>query len=261
MAPYATLPALGALLALALWLAPHIALGEAATELASFFGAIASSIGALWAMARGSDVRLRRITTLAAILAMLACAVLKPQVAWAAIIVDLALVSLAHVLGSAIGGRVQHAGHLLPATVVAACADVISISHPQGPTHAIVESEQAMSLLAFAFPVPGHLAMAPALGAGDLVFTALWLAAAVKHRLSTSRVALGALLGALISGLVSAALQTSVPALPAIGALLLLLTPAARRLEGRDKQISVYAIVIAVALAIFVFIKERLLPS
>jgi len=80
------------------------------------------------------------------------------------LLVDAALVALAWAVGTSIGARVQDPSHLLPACVVAGSADLVSVLSPEGPSHAIAKSDQALSVLATWFPVPGSHAVAPARG-------------------------------------------------------------------------------------------------
>ena len=48
--------------------------------------------------------------------------------------INLALLSFGAVLGSAIGGRVDHVGHLVLLAWVASVVDVVSVFAPEGPT-------------------------------------------------------------------------------------------------------------------------------
>jgi hypothetical protein len=187
---------------------------------------------------------------------MLVFAFVPPRHVAVAVVLDVALVALAHAVGGSIGRRIQDPGHLLPATVVAAAADVVSVIHPRGPTHMIVESEHAMSVLAFTFPLPGVRAMVPSLGVGDLIFLALLLGAAHAHRIPHARVAAAALVGALASGAVSALSGLPVPALPAIGGAVLLVSPAMRSLAPKDRTVALGAMVIASVVAASVVVSR-----
>src|SRR3954467_8344009 len=90
-------------------------------------------------------------------------------------VANAALLAFAWATGAPVGRRIEHAGHLLPATFVAAAADLASVASSWGPSKAIVANERALSLLAISAPVPGVLAAAPVLGVGDLIFVALVL--------------------------------------------------------------------------------------
>ena len=170
----------------------------------------------------------------------------------ASIGVDLALIVIAHTLGALIGTRVEHPGHLFPALVVAAAADVASVFHPSGPTHQIAENERALSLSAFAFPVPGTRELAPALGIGDLIFVALVLGVASRHGLSRPRFAGLALLGALVAGVVALLARAPIPALPAIGAAILLGVPETRAIPAKDVAVARAAMALAGVIAVTV---------
>jgi len=168
----------------------------------------------------------------------------EPTTRWTLLVVNGALVSLAHLVGGNIGVRVQHPGHLLPAGCVASAADVFSVFHAKGPSHALAQSQKALSLVTVGFPVPGTPEVAPALGVGDLVFAALVLGVAEAHQLGRGRVAGLLLLGVLVSGGLSAWLGTAVPALPSMVALVLLGTPRARQLLPKDR-LAAYSMMVA----------------
>jgi hypothetical protein len=229
---------------------------------AEFVLAAGTAIGAL-AVAATAEVPLAAsIATGAAAAAALIALSFVPFSMTGVVIVATALVALGWAIGAAIGRRVQHPGHLLPACIVAACADIASVVSPHGPTHAIVSSERALSLLAVSFPVLGTTDAAPALGAGDLVFAALLLGAARVHALPYVRTALLVLAGAIAAALLSAALEAAVPALPTIGAAVLLGVPRVRRLERRDRMpAQVFMVLAATAAALTVASKMGWLPG
>lgn len=172
-------------------------------------------------------------------------------------LLDLALVAAAHVVGGAIGWRIQHPGHLMPACIIAAAADVASVVHPSGPSHAIAASDTALSLLAIHFPVPGASAAAPVLGAGDLVFSALLFACARAHGIGVARVAGAVLLGALAAGALSLGLAAPVPALVPIAVAVPALVPEARRLRREDRRTTAFAVAVAVGVVVGV-VAQRL---
>ncbi len=254
--PLVVLSALAGALASTLWVGRWLHTSDGAAAAIVFVGASATSIGAVAALApdRGSS-RARALLGIAAAL------VVASAFAWTwrhpalGVVVDVALVALAHAAGASIGRRVQAAGHLLPASVVAACADLVSVLHPSGPTRALVESERAMNALAFSFPVPGVFAMAPALGVGDLLFVALALGVAITHGLSTRRMAAAAFVGALASGALSMWLARPVPALPAIGASIVLVEPRARQLTGRDRRSAWVAVALSIGVTLGVLLR------
>lgn len=175
----------------------------------------------------------------------------------AAVAVDFALVAAAWGIGSPIGARVQDPGHLLPACVVAACADIVSVVSPHGPSHAIAASERALAVFTVSFAVPGTHAFAPALGAGDLIFLALVLGAAQAHKLPYFRAVLLASGGVLAAALLSRWTQMAVPALPTIGAAVLAGLPETRRLKPKDRNVATIAIAVAVSLAALTIAQQR----
>ena len=227
---------------------PGTQVGEASADLIVFGGAASTTLAAL-AIAAAWYPPPRRHFALGA-LAAIALGVLAgtgvTSVA-AAITVDAALVALAWAIGTSIGRRIEHPGHLLPACVVVASADAISTVSSFGPTHAIAASTRALSILAVSFPVPGTSSLAPALGVGDLVFVAIVLGAVAAHGLSLARAALLCWLGVAVAGALSAVLQTAVPALVPLGAAVVLGIPASRRLRPRDRRVANLAMALAVS--------------
>lgn len=211
----------------------------------------------------GSDAVSGRAILAACALAVCALALvdrLQPRAGVGAPVVDAALVAIAAAIGGAIGARIEHPGHLLPASIVAASADVVSLLSPRGLTHAIAADARALSLLAVSFPVPGTAEAAPALGLGDLVFIALLLAAARRHALGAPRVAALSLLGVTIAGAASALVEAAVPALPAVVAAVLVGVPAARRVRREDRTIAIVAASIALALAAATGLRRLVTP-
>lgn len=172
--------------------------------------------------------------------------------------VDFALVGLGWALGAALGRRVQHASHLLPACVVAACADTISLLSPEGPTHAIAESERALSLAATWFPVPGTSALAPALGVGDLLFSALVFGVARAHGLPYARTVALAIAGTVVAGAAAARFGVAIPALVPIAAAFVLGLPAIRRVRPADRAATTWSIAIGGTLVIAVLVRSFL---
>jgi hypothetical protein len=166
------------------------------------------------------------------------------------LLVNTALVALAWALGTSIGRRVQHASHLLPACVVAASADLVSVLSPEGPSHAIARSDQALSVLATWFPVPGAHARAPALGVGDLLFIALIFGVARAQALPYLRTVCLCILGTALAGFAAAALGRAIPALLPIATCVLVGLPATRQLRASDRRAAHWSMIIAGSLAL-----------
>lgn len=247
--------------AIAACLAPHVPLGETPANVAAFAGA---TLFPILGLSLAALVELRLVLALAA--AALALAVLVTLAGWkpspisAAILVDGALVCLSWALGCSLGRRVQHAAHLFPACVVAASADLVSLLSPEGPSHAIAESERALSVLATWFPVPGSSALAPALGVGDLLFMALALGVARAHRLPYARCVVACAVGTALAGLAAATSGLAVPALLPIAAVLVLALPAIRQLRRRDRRAAHWSMLIASSVALTSIARALLSP-
>jgi hypothetical protein len=237
--------------------APHFPLDIRAATVATFAGGMIVGLGPLVASARAeTSVRIAGAIAVASVVAMTATAIIGARGAFVAAIVNTALVGLAHAAGGSVGRRVEHPGHLLPACVVAAAADFVSVVHPSGPTHAIAESERALSVLAIAFPVAGTHALAPVLGVGDLLFIALVFGVVHRHRLPRGRAALLAAAGVALAGAISAVIERSVPALIPVGAAFCVGLPDARKLRREDRRTARLAIALAAAIATGVLLQR-----
>lgn len=245
-------------LAVAIATFPHIFLSDRATALVTFLGAagvavLGVSLGAYRAVDRRTIVAI----DVAAIVVLALIAVLRIRTPWIAIVVDSALIAFAWATGAAIGEKVEHPSHLLPAAAVAAAADVVSVASSWGPSAAIAASERALSVLAISFPVLGTRAIAPALGVGDLVFIGLALGAARAHQLPYRRMAILAFVGVVLAGFGSAYLDRAVPALPAIGLMMVAFVPGARTLRRKDRSIATVAIGISIVVAVLAIVRSR----
>ena len=249
-----------ALTALALAVAPRLRVGEIAAGLGTFAGGAVVALAPL-AAAAPAALRPRTAAAIAAAAgaALGAVALTQPSSPWAIVLVNAALAALGHSVGSAIGRRVAHPGHLLPACMVAAAADVLSVVHPAGPTHAMVRSERALSVIAVHFPIPGTTTPAPVLGLGDLVFVSLVLGTAAAHALSRARAIAAAALGVALAGALSAALQAPVPALVTIAAATVALLPESRRLRPADRRTTAIAATLAAGLLASVLLQRFVL--
>lgn len=226
--------------------APRLHVAPGLASALAFAGATLLPILAL-AVAATAEVSLRTALAIAALSSalLIALAFLQHAPVAAMLVVDSALVGLAWSVGASIGRRVQHASHLLPACVVAAAADLVSLLSPEGPSHAIAQSDRALSVLAVWFPVPGTLSVAPALGVGDLLFMALIFGVAVVHHLPYLRTVLLAVLGTAVAGGIAAWLGVAVPALVPISAAILLGLPQARQVRPADRKAATWSMSIA----------------
>ena len=230
---------------------PQLRVGESLANAIAFAGATLFPILglSLAAVAEAALALALGIAALAVAL-LLALAVLQPSPIATVILVDSALVCLSWALGCSLGRRVQHAAHLFPACVVAASADLVSLLSPEGPSHAIVESERALSVFAVWFPVPGGSALAPALGVGDLLFMALAFGVARAHRLPYLRCVVACAVGTALAGVAAAWSGLAVPALLPIAAALVLALPRIRQLRRGDRNAARWSMLIAGSVAL-----------
>ena len=229
---------------------PRIQIADPSASIVVYGGAASTASAALAIAARSYPPWRWRLATTAVAGVVLATAAGGSVTGMAApLAVSASLVAAAWAIGTSIGRRIEHPGHLLPACVVVACADVTSMVSQFGPTHAIAESEAALAIFTVGFPVPGTSSFAPALGVGDLVFVALVFGAVAAHHLSLARAALLCGLGTAVAGAASAALGTAVPALVPVAAAVVLGIPEARKLRPRDRRAATMAMVIAVSVA------------
>jgi len=172
-----------------------------------------------------------------------------------ALIVTAALLAGASLVGGAVGRAIEHPGQLLFVAVVSAAADAASVLHPSGPSAAMAQSKAALSLVALPWPMLGTPAIEPLLGAGDVVFTALYLASARRHDLPWRRTMLALLLAYGATAAVVLLLETAVPALPLLGLAVVLAHPEARQPRRADRRrgalLSIVAVLGVAALLVF----------
>ena len=239
-----------AVTALALAVFPRLHVGVALASFIAFAGAAGLAIAAL-ALATTAEVSLPTALGVAglALAALGGVAYSRAATSAALVATDAALVCVAWALGASLGRRVQHPSHLFPACVVAASADVASLVSPEGPSHAIANSERALSVLAVWFPVPASDAISPALGVGDLLFMAFVLGVARAHGLPYARAVACCVLGTALAGFAAAGLGLAFPALVPIAAAVVVGLPEIRRLRAQDRRAARFSMLLAVSLA------------
>jgi hypothetical protein len=262
-------------LALGLALTPCAALASAALLRGAHIGAALADALAFAGAALlpvfglASGARYKGALVVALCVGLLAGSVLLTLAAFGArvgptvslVAVDSALVALAWSVGASIGRRVQHASHLLPACVVAASADLVSLLSPEGPSHAIAQSDRALSVLATWFPVPGGHALAPALGVGDLLFMGLVLGVARAQALPYTRTVFLCALGTALAGVAAATLGVAIPALLPIAACLIAGLPAVRALRSNERKAALWSMLIAGSVALASIARNFLVRS
>ena len=230
---------------------PSVHVNPLLGDVIAFAGATAFPILGL-AVAATAEVSLNAALTIAAPAALTLIALVwrQPAASVTLLLVDGALVALAWAFGASLGRRVQHRSHLFPACVVAACADLVSLLSPEGPSHAIAASDRALSVLAVGFPVPGSTALSPALGVGDLSFIALVFGVARAHGLPYPRSVGLCLVGTALAGAGSGLLGVAVPALVPIAAAVVLGLPTIRVLRATDRSAARVSMLIACTVAL-----------
>lgn len=172
----------------------------------------------------------------------------------AAMVVTIGLLTLGTLLGASIGSGIQHPGHLLFVALVSSGMDALSVLHPRGLSAALVKSEAALSVLAMSWPLLGTQAIAPILGVGDVVFTALYLAAARAHDLPVRRTLWALGLAYLATFALVVVVQLPVPALPLLGAAIVMAHPAARRPRAADRRAGWLGVGLMASLGIALFL-------
>jgi hypothetical protein len=238
-------------------LLPAIRVSEGLADAgAAAFTSLAAIASLVVATRASPSLRVRIALGGLAALLLVAIAITRPASLASVALVGLGLVTVGWALGDGIGRRIAHPGHVAPACAVAGGADLMSVLSPEGPSKAIAASDAAVSVLVVAGPVPGHAgAIAPTIGAGDLVFIALLLGAAAVHGASRVRVALAAIVGVAASLLASGLLRAPIPALPAVGIAAVAFVPAFRDIRPRDRSAATVGIAIGVSLGVVAVVR------
>lgn len=172
-----------------------------------------------------------------------------------ALTVTLALLAAGSSFGALVGARIQEAGHLFFVALASALADLFSVVSPEGPSAAIAKSEVALSVAALAWPMIGSTGIEPFLGVGDVVFTGLYLASTRRHGLSLRRSAVALACGYGLTMLTVVVFEVVVPALPFLGAAMLIAQPAMRRPKPADMRRGL--VVLSVMAAVFLVLLFR----
>lgn len=108
----------------------------------------------------------------------------------------------------------------------------------------MARSPRALSLLALPWPLLGTERLAPFLGVGDVVFAGLYLAACRRHELSLARTFFGLTAAFIVVAALVVVFAEPVPVLPAMGAAVVLLHPAARRPALADLRVGAAALLL-----------------
>lgn len=140
------------------------------------------------------------------------------------------VLTTAALVGGYIGALFEFPGMLMVVSYVAALADCLSLIHPQGLTAQALRHPRALALLMLSVPLLGSARIVPVVGIGDVAFVVLYVAGARATGLSPARtlIALGIAMCAV--AITVQLLEVSLPALPFLGASVVLVHPEARRL-------------------------------
>jgi hypothetical protein len=210
--------------------APHVPMPPVIAFVLGFSAIVAGVLSTSVGCPRPPKVALLGVLVCAGVLAVLSeVGVALPP--WlAAAVVTALLLAGATLLGASVGAGVEQAGHLWVVAVVSSLADAASVLSPSGPSAMIAESEVALSVLALPWPMLGTDAIEPMLGAGDVVFAALYFAAARKHGLPPWRTWVALASGFALALACVVGLEQAVPALPFLGLAIVVAHPQARAL-------------------------------
>lgn len=110
-----------------------------------------------------------------------------------------------------------------------------------------MRSKVLVRLLTVSAAVPPLRDPEPAIGFGDVVFVALYLAAAARFKLPRGRTLAALSLGLLSAGGVAIGLRASIPALPLLGAAVVLMHPETWRVPREDRPMAGFALLALVA--------------
>lgn len=172
-----------------------------------------------------------------------------------AALLSVALGTSGALLGAALGGRIEKPGQLVAVALVSGLADLWSVFDPEAPSARLAQETLAEPerLYAFALPFPllGTPLVVAIIGAGDVVFAALYVAAFRAHGLSTRR-ALSALLAAFVVALVGLLVwERPLPLLPLLGGAVIACDPRARSLSAREwRTVGVVCVALLGAIAL-----------
>jgi hypothetical protein len=143
-----------------------------------------------------------------------------------ALTVNMALLLVGGCLGANLGARIEQPGHLLAVAAISAVADLWSVYDPKGLSARMAEhaaqAPDALVLFALPWPMLGTPHIAPIIGAGDILFTALYLAGYERHGLKLKRAMVGMMLAYALGLLAILISERPVPLLPLLGGAALL---------------------------------------
>jgi hypothetical protein len=141
-------------------------------------------------------------------------------------------------LGSGLGARIDKPGHMLAVAAVSGLADLWSVFDPTGPSavlaRQVAEQPDRVSAFALSFPLLGSEHIPAIIGAGDVLFCAMYLAVFERHQLPVWKAVVALALGFLLALLGLLWLERPLPLLPLLGGAIVLSDARARSLEPRE---------------------------
>jgi hypothetical protein len=153
--------------------------------------------------------------------------------------VTLSLLIGGSMVGSIVGARIAHPGHLLVVAYVSTLADLYSVFHSAGLSAIVVQDQRLLPLLALPWAMAGDAGtvdLVPVLGIGDVIMISLYLVVARRHGIPPWRFALGFFFAfAFVFALLLLAGQ-AVPVLPFLGIAVCLAHPSVRQLRPQDRR-------------------------
>jgi hypothetical protein len=157
-------------------------------------------------------------------------------------------------LGATLGGRIERPGHLLAVAAVSGLADLWSVYDPSGPSallaRKVVEQPDQVTAFALCFPLLGTAQIPAIIGAGDVLFAALYLAAFERHRLPSIKALIGLGVGLALGLVLLLWLERPVPLLPLLGAGVVACDARVRVLPAKEgRSVLVVLAVLSVLLA------------
>jgi hypothetical protein len=165
------------------------------------------------------------------------------------------LLAAGSLAGAVLGGRIEAPGHLVVVAAASTFADLYSVLHASGPSQAALHAPRLLSVLALPWPIPGTREVDPMIGVGDVVFAAVYLAAARKHALPVRRITAALAAGFLGTMLLVLTLERPLPVLPALGLAVLAVEPRAWRVPAKDRVPALIGIAVLGGVFAFLFLR------
>ena len=241
-----------ALVAIAAALAPHVALA-ARPAFALAFLAVTGEILLLARLAPPSRGPLWWGTLLLMFgtLSLVSGARLTGE---SAALVTAALLWTATGLGTALGARIDKPGHLTAVAAVSALADLWSVYDPAGPSAAlarqVLAQPERITAFALSFPLLGSHHIPAIIGAGDVLFAALYVAGFERHGLPVKRALVALFAGFCVGLVLLLTLERPLPLLPLLGAGIVLSDARVRSLEAREGRSVLLVLAVVSALLV-----------